>query len=109
MQSFLLLILQFFRFWFIEAPKGMIDYFFSFNSTAMKFLSLGVLARSFFRPWKNEYREGLIGFAIFMGVIIKSLIIFFDLILLLIFIILELLLIFIFVSFPVITIILIFA
>jgi len=35
--------------------------------------------KTFFKPWKNEYREGLVGFSIVMGMIIKSLFIFADL------------------------------
>jgi len=39
------------------------------------------MLKTFFRPWKNEYREGLVGFSIFMGVVIKSLFILADLVL----------------------------
>ena len=30
------------------------------------------MIKTFFRPWKNEYRKGLVGFSIFMGMIIKT-------------------------------------
>jgi len=82
----------------------MLDYFFSLNTAVLKFLSLEILARTFFKPWKNEYREGLVGFAVFMGIFIKSMIIFFDLLILVLFISVEISMIFLFVSFPVITI-----
>jgi hypothetical protein len=35
--------------------------------------------KTFFKPWKNEYREGLVGFSIVMGMVMKSLFIFADL------------------------------
>jgi hypothetical protein len=47
------------------------------------------MLKTFFRPWKNEYREGLVRFAIFMGITIKSLFILADLILLIGLILLE--------------------
>lgn len=34
------------------------------------------MLKTFFRPWKNEYREGLVRFSIFMGIAFKSLFIF---------------------------------
>lgn len=103
MQSFLLLIFQFIVFWFIEAPKAMIAYFISFNNATIKFLSLFILIKTFFKPWKNEYREGLVGFSIIMGMIIKSMIIFFDIVVLLVLFIFELVAIFLFACWPVIT------
>jgi hypothetical protein len=38
------------------------------------------MVKTFFYPWKNEYREGMVRFAIFMGIVIKSLFILADLI-----------------------------
>ncbi len=37
------------------------------------------MLKTFFKPWKNEYRKGLIRFSIFMGITIKSLFILADL------------------------------
>lgn len=34
------------------------------------------MLKTFFKPWKNEYREGLVRFSIFMGIAFKSLFIF---------------------------------
>lgn len=30
------------------------------------------MLKTFFRPWKNEYRKGLVGFSIFMGMVFKT-------------------------------------
>jgi|SRR3989344_3274575 len=42
------------------------------------------LFKTFFQPWKNEYREGLVGFSKLMGAFMKSLMIFTESIILLI-------------------------
>src|SRR5438105_3355529 len=97
MQNFLFLGYQLFAFWFVEAPKGMIDYFLSFNSAMLKFFSLQILLRTFFKPWKNEYREGLVGFSILMGMVIKGIVIFFDLLLFSFVFIFEIVLLFLFI------------
>lgn len=34
------------------------------------------LFKTFFKPWKNEYREGLVGFSRLIGIFIKSTLIF---------------------------------
>ncbi|MCL5970451.1 MAG: hypothetical protein M1450_03055 [Patescibacteria group bacterium] len=72
----------FFRFWFIEAPYGIFSYFFSLNSTIVQLLSLPILIKTYFKPWKNEYRQGLVGFSIGMGMFIKTFVILADLIIL---------------------------
>lgn len=33
---------------------------------------MSLLLQTFFKPWKNEYREGLVGFSIGMGIVVKS-------------------------------------
>jgi len=52
------------------------------DKTFLGVFSLPLMLKTFFKPWKNEYREGLVGFSIFMGVVIKSLFILADLVLL---------------------------
>lgn len=91
MKSFFLLIPDFFIFWFWESPRGLFNYFSSVNNAFLKLFSFQVLAQSFFKPWKNEYREGLVEFSIFMGICIKSMVLFFDLVLLCIIILFEIL------------------
>jgi hypothetical protein len=84
-----LLILDGLYFWFFEAPKGLVLYFYSFNEALLKLFSFRLLLYTYFKPWKNEYRKGLVGFSIGMGMFIKSWILLFDILILLLFIILE--------------------
>ena len=81
---YLNLPLVFLRFWFFEAPGGLIAFFASLNNAFLQLFSLPILIRTYFRPWKNEYREGLVGFSIGMGMFIKSFFILVDIILLVI-------------------------
>jgi len=83
------LILDALFFWFIEAPKGLTLYFLSLNDALLKLFSFRVLLSTYFKPWKNEYRKGLVGFSIAMGMFIKGWTILFDLALLLVFIVIE--------------------
>lgn len=73
--------LQIIRFWYLEAPKNILKFFVSLNKNFLGVFSLPLMVKTFFRPWKNEYRDGLVRFAIFMGIAIKSLFILADLIL----------------------------
>jgi ATP-dependent Clp protease ATP-binding subunit ClpC len=81
--------LQFLKFWFVDSPRNLIGFFASLNSAFLQLFSLGLLIRTFFKPWKNEYREGLVGFSIGMGIFIKTFVIMSDLILLLALILFE--------------------
>lgn len=47
-----------------------------------RLFSLPIFLRTFFQPIKNEYRKGLVGFSIGMGIFIKSILIIFDLLIL---------------------------
>jgi hypothetical protein len=79
MQGILLFPVIFFKFWYLEAPLNMLRFFASLNKAFFGVFSLPLMVKTFFRPWKNEYREGLIGFSIVMGMVMKSLFIFADL------------------------------
>ncbi len=81
--------LIFLKFWFWEAPREQIAFFSSLNSAFVQLFSLPLLLRTFFKPWKNEYREGLVGFSIGMGMFIKAIVIIVDVALLLLLISLE--------------------
>jgi hypothetical protein len=72
---------QFLKFWFIESPVSLFQFFLSLNSAFFHFFSLPLLVQTFFKPLKNEYRQGLVKFSIAMGIIIKSFLIIADLIL----------------------------
>ena len=80
---FLSLPFLFLKFWFIEAPERLTRYFFSLNHAALQVLSLPLMIRTFVRPLKNEYRKGLVGFSIGMGILVKSVLIPIDLLIML--------------------------
>jgi hypothetical protein len=89
MQGILLFPVIFLKFWYLEAPRNILRFFTSLNKAFFGVFSLPLMLKTFFRPWKNEYREGLVGFSIVMGVAIKSLFIFADLFLFLLLILSE--------------------
>lgn len=70
------------RFWFLEAPIGLVGFFGSLNKAFLQLFSLPLLVRTYFKPWKNEYREGLVGFSIGMAMFIKTFVILTDIVLL---------------------------
>ena len=82
MSAYLTLPALFLKFWFYDAPIAIAEYFFSLNSATLHFLSIPLLLRTFFKPLKNEYRQGLVAFSIAMGIVIKALLLFVDLVLL---------------------------
>jgi hypothetical protein len=62
----------FLKFWYFDIPWEMLAYFFSLNNYMMKLLALPLSIKTYFKPLKNEYREGLVGFSRAMGMIIKT-------------------------------------
>lgn len=64
--------LVFLRFWFLEAPRGLTAFFVSLNIAFLQLFSLPLLVKTYFKPWKNEYRKGLVGFSIAMGMFVKT-------------------------------------
>ena len=97
---FLSLPVLFFKFWFLEAPIKLTKYFLSVNNALLQFLSLPLLAKTFFRPLKNEYRKGLVLFSLVFGMLVKSAFIFIGLLILLLFVFVEVFLIILFVLWP---------
>lgn len=71
--------LEFLHWWFIEATFNLLSILQYFLSLSYRFLGISLLFKTFFKPWKNEYREGLTRFALFMGIFIKSCFLLFDL------------------------------
>lgn len=80
---------EFLKFWFRSAPLELIGFFGSLNSAFLQLFSLSLLIKTFFKPWKNEYREGLVGFSIGMGMLIKTFVIIADIVLFIPLILLE--------------------
>lgn len=80
MNLYLSIPFLFLKFWFLDAPLRFINYYLSLNHAAMEFLSLPLMIRTFFVPLKNEYRKGLVIFSIVMGMLIKTVLIFLDLV-----------------------------
>jgi ATP-dependent Clp protease ATP-binding subunit ClpC len=85
----MLLPLEFLKFWFETAPVELVGFFGSLNKAFLQLSSLPLLVKTFFKPWKNEYREGLVGFSIGMGIFIKTFVIITDVILLIALILFE--------------------
>ncbi len=90
MAGLFLLPLNFLKFWFIEAPASILSFFLSLNKAFLQLFSLPLLVKTYFKPWKNEYRQGLVGFSIAMGMFIKTFVILADLVLFLFLLIIEL-------------------
>ncbi len=90
----------FITWWFLESPKlifKILTFIFAFVAHQLGYKSL---FKTFFKPWKNEYREGLVRFSIFMGMVIKSLLIVIDTVILLVLLISEVFIIVIWVLLP---------
>ncbi len=102
------LLADFLYFWFVSAPLGLIRYLNSLNRAFLKLLSYKVLATTFFQPWKNEYREGLVGFSLVMGMAFKSGILLFETVIFFLLLILEILFVCAFLVWPFVTIWLVF-
>jgi len=96
------------KFWFIESPVALFKFFASFNAAFFELFSLPLLLRTYFKPLKNEYRQGLVGFSRAMGIIIKTFFIAADLAMLAVILALEIAIFVSFVMFPIATLALLF-
>ncbi len=103
MAAYLFLPFYFLAFWFGEAPIRLLKYFHEVNKAFFQFFSVSLLLRTFFQPIKNEYRKGLVGFSIGMGIVVKSAVILTSLILFVPIFLLEAALIIGFIVFPIFT------
>ena len=100
MAKLILLPLNILKFWYLEAPFLLFSYFSSLNIAFLNLFSLSLMIKTFFKPWKNEYREGLIRFSIFMGIAIKSILIITDLFLLAFLVVFEIIVFIAFLAWP---------
>lgn len=87
----LTLPLVFVKFWYYELPRDQVRFFLSFNRSFLHFMSFRQLIQTFFKPLKNEYREGLVGFSISIGIFVKTVVIFCTICLLFFFVFFEVL------------------
>ncbi len=62
-------------FWYKDVVGGVINFFVGFNRYTASLLSLKLLIKTFFKPLKNEYRQGLVFFSIIFGMGIKSILV----------------------------------
>ncbi len=108
MTGLILMPLSFLKFWFIEAPGMMFHFFLSLNKAFLQLFSLPLLLKTYFKPWKNEYRQGLVGFSIAMGMFIKTFVILADLFLLLLLLTIELFVVLAFIIWPFLTVYILF-
>lgn len=80
--NYAFLPIVFVKFWLIDSPIALFQFFAALNQSFFQLFSLPLLLKTFFKPLKNEYRAGLVGFSIGMGIVIKSIIITADLVML---------------------------
>ncbi len=108
MTAYLLLPFALLKFWYFEAPFGILQLFDSLNRAFLQLFSLFLLVKTFFKPLKNEYRKGLVGFSIGMGMVVKTCIIIADLFLFSLLLVFELFILLLFLTFPVLTFVILF-
>lgn len=108
MIAYLKLPLAVLKFWYFEAPYAILALFDSLNHTFLQLFSLVLMVQTFFKPLKNEYRKGLVGFSIGMGMAVKTCIIVADLFLFFLLLTFEFATLLIFLIFPVVTIYILF-
>lgn len=104
----MLLPFTFLKFWFIETPLEILGFFASLNTYFMELFALPLCLRTFFKPLKNEYRQGLVGFSIAMGMLVKTFLILVDLLILAFLLLFEAMVVLFFLAFPIITMLLLF-
>ena len=102
--KYAILPLLFLKFWFIDSPAALVMFFISLNGAFFRLFSLPLLLRTFFKPLKNEYRQGLVKFSIAMDMVVKSFLIVADLSMLFLLLFLEVAIFVAYVLFPVATI-----
>jgi len=108
MNSYLFLPFVFLKFWYFEAPIEIIGFFKSLNNAFLELFSLPLFLKTFFKPLKNEYRQGLVGFSRVIGMIVKTFFIITDLIIFIPLLVFEIVTVVLFLAFPILTVWLLF-
>lgn len=70
--------------------------------------ALPLFIKTFFKPLKNEYRQGLVGFSRGMGMVVKTFFILADIIILIPLLAFEAMVLVLFIAFPVLTVLILF-
>src|SRR5579859_450925 len=63
--------LAFAKFWFIDGPQNILQVTWLLTRASANVLSIPILLRTFFKPWKGEYRKGYVGIAVGVGVTVR--------------------------------------
>lgn len=74
--------LWYLSFWFVEAPIALSENLFKLLLALEHFLSVTLMLKTFFRPWKNERRKGYVIHAIAIAATLRFCLIILDLFLL---------------------------
>ncbi|OGY23117.1 MAG: hypothetical protein A2Y57_03215 [Candidatus Woykebacteria bacterium RBG_13_40_7b] len=83
LSSFILsLPLLFLYWWYIEASVNILKYFNLALGAIAHIISIEIILKTFFKPWRSEFREGFVGVAILVGVMVRTFVLFADLIIL---------------------------
>jgi hypothetical protein len=108
MNFYLSLPLLFLKFWFLDAPKSILDYCGSINNAFFQLFSLPLLLQTYFKPWKNEYRKNLVAVAIGLGIFIKTFVILADVLIFLLLLAVEVSFVAVFIAWPIATVYMLF-
>jgi hypothetical protein len=81
--------LLFIYWWFVTAPIQLLVFFFRYLTHLSQVLSLPLLVKTFFVPWKNENKKGYVAIARGIGMTVKTSVILADLMILIIFFMVE--------------------
>jgi len=103
MRKYFLLPLLILKFWYVDSVNTLLKFFLSFNRAFFQLFSLPLLFRTYFKPLKNEYREGLVGFSIAIGIVVKTFFIIADVFIFSIMLLLEASILVVYVAFPIAT------
>jgi hypothetical protein len=87
--KYVFLPVMFLKFWFYESPLGLLRFFASLNSAFFHLFSLPLFLKTYFKPLKNEYRQGLVGFSRALGMFIKTWFILADILMLVLLLVFE--------------------
>jgi hypothetical protein len=76
-------------FWYRDVLGSLFEFFTAFNRYVASLLSIPLLLKTFFKPLKNEYREGLVVFSVISGIAVKSVLISVNLLIIFIILLIE--------------------